>query len=475
MAQKHPMQDLVLFIVDLASVIGSLFLASFVWLGLSDSDGLDVNLIINKANGYLPMVLISFLFIFVLFSKNSQLMRRKKIEELIIIIKFNAVFLVSVTAALFFSKSDVMMSRGVLLCTGIINTMMSFGIHLLLKEMLKKYSKHKMNAKQILFVTVKEEADRTARRGMTNLKWDEKMVGLVILDEDLQGEEIRGVRVVANMDDMVEYVLRKTIDEVFFNVPRSSKIELREFVDKFEEMGIEVHIVINTLEQFSEYEKRISEVAGYAVVSFSNRFFEWNKLFAKRCMDIFGSLVGILILTILFPFVAIAIFIESPGKIFFTQKRVGYNGRFFNVYKFRSMYPNAEQLKKDLIEQQNADPLMFKMKDDPRITKVGKIIRKTSVDELPQFLNILKGDMSLVGTRPPTVDEFQKYAIHHKRRLSLKPGLTGLWQISGRSDIQDFEEVVHLDVKYIDEWSIGKDIYILLKTVVIVLQGTGAE
>ena len=174
-------------------------------------------------------------------------------------------------------------------------------------------------------------------------------------------------------------------------------------------------------------------------------------------------------------FLVPAIKLESPGPVVFKQTRVGRNGRRFSIYKFRSMYIDAEERKKELMKHNEMNGLMFKMKDDPRITKVGKFIRKTSLDEFPQFFNVLKGDMSLVGTRPPTIDEFLQYDEHHKRRLSLKPGITGMWQGSGRRDIQDFEEVVKLDVEYIDNWSIRLDIKILIQTVISVLKHEGAE
>ena len=174
-------------------------------------------------------------------------------------------------------------------------------------------------------------------------------------------------------------------------------------------------------------------------------------------------------------FVAPAIKLESPGPVFFGQTRVGKNGRKFTFYKFRSMYQDAEQRKQELMKDNEVQGLMFKMKDDPRITRVGRFIRKTSIDELPQFWNILKGDMSLVGTRPPTIDEFERYEAKHKCRLSMTPGLTGLWQISGRSDITDFDEVVRLDMQYIDNWSILKDIKILFITVYVVLAGKGSR
>ena len=165
--------------------------------------------------------------------------------------------------------------------------------------------------------------------------------------------------------------------------------------------------------------------------------------------------------------------LESPGPLFFSQKRVGRNGRIFKIYKFRSMYADAERRKKELMEQNEMNGLMFKMTDDPRITKIGKFIRKTSLDELPQFWNVLKGDMSLVGTRPPTVNEFKQYEGHHKRRLSMKPGITGMWQAYGRKTVTDFEDIVKMDLDYIDNWSIGLDIKILFKTVASVFTTGG--
>ena len=167
--------------------------------------------------------------------------------------------------------------------------------------------------------------------------------------------------------------------------------------------------------------------------------------------------------------------LESPGPIFFAQKRVGRNGRIFKMYKFRSMYADAEERKKELMAQNEMNGLMFKMENDPRITKTGDFLRKTSLDEFPQFINILKGDMSLVGTRPPTLDEFAQYSPYHKKRLSFRPGLTGMWQVSGRSDITDFEEIVKLDVEYIDNWSFWLDIKILLKTFLEVFTQKGAR
>ena len=196
----------------------------------------------------------------------------------------------------------------------------------------------------------------------------------------------------------------------------------------------------------------------------------------RRAQDIFFSLLALIALSPLMLLTCIAVWIDSPGASpVFSQLRVGRNGKLFRLYKFRSMCPNAESKLNDLLQDNEMDGPVFKMKDDPRITKVGKFIRKTSIDELPQFINVLKGDMSLVGTRPPTVGEFKQYKGHHKRRLSMKPGITGMWQVSGRSSITDFDDIVKLDCEYIDNWSVSKDIKILIKTVWVVLFGRGAE
>jgi lipopolysaccharide/colanic/teichoic acid biosynthesis glycosyltransferase len=192
-------------------------------------------------------------------------------------------------------------------------------------------------------------------------------------------------------------------------------------------------------------------------------------------MDILGAVVGLLITGIVSIIVVPAIKLDSPGPAIYAQMRVGKNGRHFKMYKFRSMYLDADARKAELMAHNEMQGAMFKMENDPRITKVGKFIRKYSIDELPQFYNVLKGDMSLVGTRPPTVDEVEKYRVEQKRRLSVTPGMTGLWQVSGRSDIYDFDEIVKLDLNYIDQWSVQLDIKLIFKTIAVCFKGSGAK
>ena len=198
-------------------------------------------------------------------------------------------------------------------------------------------------------------------------------------------------------------------------------------------------------------------------------------LFLKRLFDIVASFVAILILLLPMLVIAICIKLDSPGPVIFRQTRVGKNGRTFQIYKFRSMYVDAEERKSELLSQNEiAGGVMFKIREDPRITRVGRILRNLSIDELPQFFNVLGGSMSLVGTRPPTPDEVEKYGTRQWRRISIKPGLTGMWQVNGRSLVTDFEKIVELDVEYIDNWSLMEDIRILCKTVTVLLKHADA-
>lgn len=197
-------------------------------------------------------------------------------------------------------------------------------------------------------------------------------------------------------------------------------------------------------------------------------------LIVKRLMDIFLSLIGIILLSPLFLITAMLIKIDDPqGKVIFKQVRVGENGREFCMYKFRSMVSSAEQLLNHLLEENEVSGAMFKMKRDPRVTKIGRFIRKTSIDELPQLINVLKGDMTLVGPRPPLPREVKEYNEYHRCRLIVKPGCTGLWQVSGRSNV-GFEEMVKLDLKYIENRSVLYDIKIILKTFLVLLGSKNA-
>ncbi len=192
----------------------------------------------------------------------------------------------------------------------------------------------------------------------------------------------------------------------------------------------------------------------------------------KRLIDILGALVGLIITAIILPPVAIAMFFDHPGPIFYGQTRCGLNGKTFQMWKFRSMVVGAENLKH--LVKNEANGYIFKNKNDPRITPVGRFLRATSLDEFPQFWNVLKGEMSLVGTRPPTLDEVLHYNDHHWKRLNVKPGITGEWQVNGRSQVKDFEAIVQMDLDYQHKWSVFYDLFLLVKTFWVVFNKNGA-
>lgn len=302
-----------------------------------------------------------------------------------------------------------------------------------------------------------------------------------------QSEEIDHIPVVADAQTLVEWVRANAIDEIFIVVPNNEAPLIAEAIENLIQMGVSVHLNMPSIERLEKrltrktkkyvpkIEARLAYLDRIPMIIFEQPVAKMRYAAMKRMMDIVGGMIGSVVALILYATLGIIIKLDSPGPIIFAQERVGKNGRKFKMYKFRSMYEDAEARKAELMKQNEMNGLMFKMKDDPRITKVGKFIRKTSLDEFPQFFNVLFGDMSLVGTRPPTVNEFNEYSNYHKRRLSMKPGITGMWQVSGRSDIKDFEEVVKLDCEYIDNWSLLLDLKILIKTVAIVFMRKGSE
>ncbi|NLO10412.1 MAG: sugar transferase [Clostridiales bacterium] len=270
-----------------------------------------------------------------------------------------------------------------------------------------------------------------------------------------------------NIDELEKIIVDNAVDYIYLMDNESVEKYFKPYIQICLDRGITVGIIYDHDMHYAvKAHSYVSSIGNYPVLTYHTVVLNSVSRAIKRVIDIVGSIVGIIFFSPFMLLAAIAIKIEDyKGPILFKQIRVGQNGRQFHIYKFRSMYRDAEARKEELMKLNNLNhDFMFKMKDDPRITKVGKFIRKTSIDELPQFFNVLKGDMSLVGTRPPTLDEVNKYERKYWRRVSIKPGITGMWQVSGRSKITDFDEVVRLDTIYIDKWGILLDIKIILKT-----------
>ena len=456
-------------------------LSYWIWMGFE-----------NPYNTYLyryqAVLLILCQLLVVMFTDSyKNILRRSPLEEFAAVFRFEVSFMLLDLVFLFMVHQIYLISR---IFTGIMVLMYLFGsyfIRLLNKERIFRSARKKEGSRSLMVMTSSALADEVVKNLVDNSFHDYKVTGVYLMDAECADRKIQGIPTMGRETDIINEIRVNWVDEVLVYQPDNMPYPMN-MIDAIMDMGITVHYCLEALNAHSDGMQEVSKVGTYRVLTNSLKIVSAKQILYKRIMDIAGGLVGCVLTGIIFIFIAPAIYIQSPGPIFFKQKRIGQNGKQFYMYKFRSMYMDAEERKKALMEQNKiSDGMMFKMDDDPRIIGsekkdrngrpmgIGNFIRRTSLDEFPQFFNVLKGDMSLVGTRPPTLDEWEKYDLHHRVRMSIKPGITGLWQISGRSDITDFEEVVRLDREYIQNWSIWLDFKILFKTVGVVLRHEGAE
>ena len=444
-----------LWLMDVITIVGSFVLATYLRFGNFRDMG-------DKTSHFmvcLVCVFIATIYAFMI-PWNNGIMKRRPGRELFEIIKMNAVVLMTVMIPLFFFQWAKDFSRLVMAYFAAIDVTLMFILHLIFKKAMKTYYRSELVKTKVLVVTQKELLDETAERLKKSLDLSYQVIDTISTDN-------------VN-DEFYDRMMQQAVDEVFIYAPDWPVGSANRFIRFFYDMGVRCNYCIE-MPEMDWGRSSVGKFADYSVLSYTHFQSSYKRLLIKRVMDIVGGLIGCIITIIFTPFVALAIKLDSKGPVFFSQIRIGRNGRRFKIFKFRSMYIDAEERKKDLEAQNEVEGLMFKIKDDPRITRVGKFLRKTSIDELPQFFNIVKGDMSLVGTRPPTEDEFEKYDGYYRRRISMTPGLTGLWQVSGRSDVDNFDDVVKYDLEYIDHWSLGLDIRILLKTIGVVFTGRGSK
>lgn len=413
----------------------------------------------------------------------SEILYRGYFTEFKKVVIHNFVLLSTAILYLFALQTGEKYSRIVIITFFIFDVILMYLAHALLKKLLANRRTRNEKKEQLLIITTEREAKKTIRELIDGPDNRFNISGLA-LEENSTKTEIMGIPVVARGKDVYEYACRNIVDGVVLCFNKGNPQEVNKIAVEFLGMGITVHVKVDFIMRDMP-NLSFSNINSVNILTTSNNTVSAVQISLKRLIDIAAGIVGCLITGILFIFIAPAIKKADPnGPIFFGQTRVGRNGRLFKIYKFRSMYADAEERKKDLMEQNKMEGLMFKLDADPRIigsgpdgTKkgLGYFLRATSLDEFPNFWSILKGDMSLVGTRPPTMDEYERYELHHKSRLAAKPGLTGMWQISGRSDMTDFEEIVKMDSEYIQNWDIGKDIKIILKTIWVVLTRKGSQ
>lgn len=417
------------------------------------------------------ILFLSYIFLMLFNNYHSGILKRTYLSEMWHCIFLNVQLLLFVIAFLFIFKISANYSRMVIGMFFLIDTFVMFIFRNIRKKSIWKGYKKGKNTSNIVIISTRNRISKF---------WDEftventgyyNCVGLILLDDNSDvkiSEKLE--KLIVRKDDILEFVKNNVVNEAFIiaDFPEDNI-----YTEMFLNMGIAVNIEMNA-NIGDNSNTKIEKFGTYTMLSSSISAGTSGEIIIKRLMDIIVSIIG-LIFTVIFTIVLTPIIKkQSPGPVFFAQDRVGKNGKIFKMYKFRSMYMDAEERKKELMDQNQMQGLMFKMDNDPRIMPIGHFIRKTSIDEFPQFWNILKGDMSLVGTRPPTLDEYKQYNPYHLSRLAIKPGLTGMWQTSGRSDITDFEEVVRLDNEYIRNFSLGMDLKIIFKTFGAVLKMKGS-
>lgn len=434
----------------------------------------------------LGLLIMAYLITFFFFTNQREnVVSRGTGREWVLALRFNILLAAVYSALMMLAKAKLLDSRYFLVAVPLVNTVMMPLTHTLLKRYLL-HSQNKSGMESLVgIVSTTNQAGAIIHALQED--WSKRLCGVVLLDAEKNavGTRLEGVVVRATYDSFMDWIRRAALDEIYVDIPMDSGESFIPYLEEMESMGLTVHFRFKMLDRIEQVccgetsaarmSRELGRCAGGNMVTMGTIELELRDRILKRAMDIAGALVGCVISIPIIAITAIPLKLESPGPLIFKQKRVGLNGRYFYIHKLRSMYVDAEERKKELMARNEMNGLMFKMQDDPRITKVGHFIRKTSIDELPQFFDVLLGNMSLVGTRPPTVDEYKQYESHHKRRLSMKPGITGLWQCSGRSNIENFEDVVKLDVRYIDNWSLWGDVKILFKTVWVVLAGRGAK
>ena len=410
------------------------------------------------------------LLIYFFYDPFKYVVVRGRLSEFKETLAYDIISFILAVIYLFAVKATSDFSRLTLVYTYVFYFITSYITRVLWKKVIDKKSSQAIRKgdKSLLIVTKQEDLEESIN-AVVNYNYDFYQIsGIYVIDKDMQGEKYNNFEIVANNDTVLDYVSKNWVDEIF--IASDYNIIPKEVIQGFVSIGIPIHVKLDSIDIFGNRPQSVEKLWNYNIITSVNRNYKNWQLFIKRLMDIVGGIIGCLLTILLIIIIGPIIYIKSPGNIFYVSKRVGKNGKLFNFYKFRSMNLDADEQKENLAKDNRLkDGMMFKIDNDPRIIPgIGNFIRKTSIDEFPQFFNVLKGDMSLVGTRPPTLDEWNKYIPQYRSRLSIKPGITGMWQVSGRSNITDFDEVVKLDNKYINEWSLSLDIKILVKTITMI-------
>lgn len=464
-------------VLDIIILLVSYVLAYYFRLG-------NIDLFSNRDYRNLGILLaIADVLVIVLNNSLHDVIKRGYLKEVLAHTKHCILVLAVVLIYFFSSQLSELYSRIVIGLTFVLYAVLGFIVRILWKAFLN-HANLRRTRNNMLVVVTKASAEDILTRLLSDNQAGYSIVGVVLL-ETTNLKSIKGIPLVADIGNAAQYIAKEWVDSVYIDAPINDK-KIVKLMDACAVMAVPTHYHVPYMSRSGV--KRFSEkIGGTTVLTTAINYATPVQTLIKRLFDIFAGIIGSIFALLIMAVVGPIIKIQSPGPILFKQERIGKNGKHIKIYKIRSMRMDAEQLKKDLEKENRVkDGMMFKMDFDPRIignkilpdgtkkTGIGEFIRKTSLDEFPQFFNVLGGSMSTVGTRPPTIDEFEKYHFHHRARMAVKPGITGMWQVSGRSEITDFEEVVKLDTEYVANWSLGMDLKILFKTIGVIFTGKGA-
>lgn len=448
----------------------------FAYLLAGNIRGIQYLLISDEYRLLFFFELLTLISVVYFYSPYKSILRKKKSNLFLTNLSFGIMQFVIIAFILFATKYAEVISRLFLGYQYFSFILISFFVKIIWRYLLKKKAINSIHSgsKSLLIVTT-EDKIKDLEKDIKNNNFDNfRIIGICLLDNK-KSDRICDFKIVCDKYNLLKYCCSNWIDSVFFNMDYENIP--KDILNSLALSGITIHLRLMKVEAFEGQDQKIEKILNYPVLTSMVKDRTNIENLAKRGMDIVGSIFGCLLMVLITFFIGPIIFIKSPGPIFYKQKRIGQNGKPFYMYKFRSMIMNADDLKQGLMaKNQVKDGMMFKIKNDPRIIPgIGNFIRKTSLDEFPQFINVLKGDMSLVGTRPPTLDEWDKYELKHRIRMAIKPGITGMWQVNGRNKITDFNEVIKLDSYYINNWSLTLDITILLKTFLILIKRDNDE
>ncbi|RME04816.1 MAG: sugar transferase [Planctomycetota bacterium] len=483
-ASRRPIQlaRFVLIILDILIISLGLYLGYYIrvssgWMAVNDPS------LRFTPQHVGAMALFGCIFIF-FFLRNNLYSRRNLAtgwKQAFRIIESSFLALMTIGSFVFFAKYPYFTERRLILVFAFIAILvMEMGVRCLILRPLFNRERYR---KKALILGAGRSGQFLAQELQLNPHYGFDVLGFLDDEPELAGETVVSLPVLGTLDELTKLAPELGVEEIFIAISNLSHLRMIELVEKAKDLGLNVRIRSRLFDIITS-KINTETLQGIPLIQLKEPVLQGANLLAKRSMDLIGALVGVILLSPLFLVIAVLIKATSKGPVFFKQKRVGKGGKCFWVYKFRTMYTNSDaSLHKEymakLIQGQEVSQTsregekINKMVDDPRITKVGRFLRRTSLDELPQLFNVLRGEMSLVGPRPPIPYEVELYQPWHLKRLEVLPGITGMWQVSGRATT-NFEEMVLLDIYYIENWSFWLDLWILLKTPYAVIAGKGS-